>query len=492
MHKTFSTQTFETKFCGVIGVTVSYVAFAVLVIGAFLSCLAIPDVLVQKQSSVWNCPDGLNGTFDNETCSGVDLSTLDESVNAISESVNANAEYMYTHFLLVPVPRLPEVGVSIEIDLLINVTDDSDNKTDERISSTVDLHCAIDQTSCDPIVGLIREAGHFNASFRFNTNDDDIKRAFTQAIGDVLIIWEFANPDFSKFSMIFRIVHIAISLIFLVIYFVNILRIKNVKTVEQKWLIVYLIFCIVYDNPLVPFQMHYPSFILSGIDSFFFSAFIAFAMFYVLLVLGGFINKKTSIKYFILPRLLFSCVVFVVHVAYELSQLSAPIIAGMRDRTTVVEVLRYVDFGMDILFLMWFGYTVVRIFVISRLHPLAVKGRYRAYVLFVILVFLIYVVMVVFTQFVLINKKDIQYLLLISLTCANAFGWILTVWLMPTSFGRITRITLTQSLRPQKSGGKKDYTLDAEGEAEAAVEATDREGRARLRSNYDGDRKSVV
>ncbi|KAA6377921.1 MAG: hypothetical protein EZS28_026550, partial [Streblomastix strix] len=437
---------FETRLFSIPGLVVSLIAFFVVIgIGCGI-CAALPVSTSSESFDTWQCDEELP-LFDETRCKGVDMRKMEEPF--VIQTTDVRGDYRFTAFRLSPHSILATVGFNFRINFLFNVTNNKNNKT-EYFNETKMVFCSEAGRQCQPVNIFSGPAGNYSISILFETNQEAVKKALNEHIGHIFYHEMHENIHYSVFQIIYRFIHTGITLAFFIFYCVNMFRHPDTKTIEQKWLFFFAIAVFFFDDALIYLlQVELETFALAVLDTLFQSAFLAFAMSFVLCVLGGLITRKTTFIWFVLPRLLLSGVFFVFDVAVGMSRLSdhrIDVLLGDRYVMAAIDVIRLV---VGLCWVFWFIYTVIRCYVVSRQHARAIKGRYRVYVIFIVVAVALFIslLMVAASQ----RRNVRNYLNTVSHTMVGAFTWMMLLWMSPTKLSRQTRTSITGAMRPKEN-----------------------------------------
>lgn len=224
-----------------------------------------------------------------------------------------------------------------------------------------------------------------------------------------------------------------------------------------------LIAMIIYNNPLYFVQIFARGGFWTILDTICQSVGQCFLMMYPLITLGGFITRKITISGFYLPRFilagLYSFTYLAVNIYLEIESILDPA------RTlTSYPFFRWMVALMAVFYafwLIWFFYNVARVFVVTKQHPKAIKGRYR------VLVGSLIVMTVVFQVFVLIatiNPEARTKIVKVGVIwIANITVWMMSIWFMPSRSDRVTSTQVTGALHPKKGAPHEMQKMDIYG-----------------------------
>ncbi|KAA6399081.1 MAG: hypothetical protein EZS28_005388 [Streblomastix strix] len=364
--KIIETQLLETRLFQIPGLVVSLIAFFVVIgIGCGI-CAALPVSTSSESFDTWQCDEEPH-LFDKTRCSGVDMRKIEEPF--VIQTTDVRGDYRFTAFRLSPHSILATVGFNFRINFLFNVTNNKNNKT-EYFNETKMVFCTEAGRQCQPVNIFSGPAGNYSIS----------------------------------------LLHL------------------DTKTIEQKWLFFFAIAIFFFDDALIYLlQVELETFALAVLDTLFQSAFLAFAMSFVLCILGGLITRKTTFVWFVIPRLLLSGIFFVFDVAVGMSRLS--------------------DHRIDVL--LGDRYTVIRCYVVSRQHARAIEGRYRVYVIFIVVAVALFISLLLVAASQPRNVRN--YLNTVSHTMVGVFTWMMLLWMSPTKLSRQTRTSITGAMRPKEN-----------------------------------------
>lgn len=476
-NQKYVTVLFETNMYKPLGVFITIFAYATVVfVGNYLA-FSIPKSTDYILESSWKCQNDNITSFDPEFCDGVDISKGNETFVGSFDEKNARR---YVTLFIRPKKRNQLFGISMMVNILLDVFDENENKKERFLVSDI-MRCELNKQYCNPMKLFSSYVAPYTISIRFLISSEknvQFSNAdfFYSEVGDVSVEWVYGNDNYSKFQIGYRYGHIVITISLLIWYCINLKKHRLRKTVEQKWLLAYVIFTLILDNPLYAVELVVKAYFLSIIDSFFSAFFLSFAIFYILVVLGGFITRSTSTCYFILPRLFLSFIFLVFFLLFLIFRLSVPSIASSSLNTPpCLNFTLYSTLAVFGIFLVWLFYTYVRVIVISRKHPKAIKGRYRVYVIVIMVVTVLYIGYVCVSSFfsgfdesdstAALKNKISNYLELTSHTIVDAFGWLQMIWLCPTVSIRRTSTTLQESMAPKKKKTNSSKQGDEEEEA---------------------------
>lgn len=458
----YSTQLYETKYCGRIGLIISIVFSVVVILLTAFLFLLIPDNFKRESISTWDC-EKPTVEFDSDMCTGVDLAQMSgrekDIFNFSSPSVKSAQKIMSLY--MVAKRKSADVGLDIQVGVEFNVTFKQTNKK-ETYDNTIIIRCPVDNDICDAVEIYSGQVNDYFVNFRFKSSDENVKDFLPDAIGEVTMRWVYGNPRAAISELVVRYIFNFVTIVLLIWYLLNFARNPFLKTVEQRWLIPFIGFLIIYDNPLFALQIYYSDYILASLDNFFTALFFSFSMFYTLVILGGFITRKTTVIFFVVPRFILALAFLVFFSFFLITSLSVPFIQEALDSNPFYRTgFAAVSLVFFLIWALWFLYTVVRVVVISKQHPKAIKGRYRFFAIYIIVMIVLFLSVIFASPFVP-SERYRDWLGLWGHTIADVFGWIMMVWLSSTRLPRVTSTTLHGAMRPKKKAGESDEDKEVE------------------------------
>ncbi|KAA6375496.1 MAG: hypothetical protein EZS28_028976 [Streblomastix strix] len=419
--------------------------------------MILPDPYIYTTESTWNCPEGLK-EFDREICTGIDM--LHEPFDYLIGSSDGKPVKNNLVLFGQPVNKEPSIGIHYEIEFWINTTDLKKGKT-YNDTKYLFFGCWPDQP-CDRITLLEFSGYHYNYSI-------GIKETVNQGlrlegwVSDFVLTWRHDNLKFEKLFLIFRYVGLLITITILIFFFILFKKQQRpFLASEQKWILLMLSAMIIYNNPLYIGQIFQRGGFFTIFDSICASIGQCFMMLYPLVVLGGFISRKITFFSFYLLRIIL-CVL------YSFTYLSMNIyleIESILDPSRSLQSYPFFRWMVGImiflyaLWLIFFFYNVARVFVVTKQHPKAIKGRYR------VLVGALIIVTVIFQGFVLVQtimrENRIRMVRVGVVWIANVLVWMMSVWFMPSRSERVTSTQVTGALHPKK--GKSSQEMQNSGQ----------------------------
>ena len=161
---------------------------------------------------------------------------------------------------------------------------------------------------------------------------------------------------------------------------------------------------------------------------------------------------------FVMPRLLFASLYFITDLIENVIRTVSPDIDRLTQKQYVNSGLAIFNIILIVIWALWFIYSIIRCYVVSRQHPRAIKGRYRYFVFFVIVSSILYIA-ALFLQ-TIFGAELAGRLQLIAHVIAGAFAVVLLIWLSPSSSPRTTSTTLQGALHPKTSTEMRPVTED--------------------------------
>ncbi|KAH7824156.1 putative Wnt-binding factor required for Wnt secretion [Monocercomonoides exilis] len=309
-------------------------------------------------------------------------------------------------------------------------------------------------------------------SFFIEVANKTFAKEVQEFIGDAELVWRNDNPKYEGIACIFRYVGLGITLILLIVFWVQTGRQQYKTSAEQRWIMYFMIATIVMDNPLFGFILIYRGGVFSIIDNILNVIGVCFLMLYPLVALGGFITTKMTCRGFFFPRciliLVYGAMLLVVNIYQTIKSIKYP-------TTTLRDVPGYFVFNfiaifLYIIWLIWFLYNLIRVFVVTKQHPRAIKGRYRAVICFVVLFSLGFHVLVTIESFDFSIFSGINPVA--KVWVANCFCWMMAIVFMPTRAERMTSTTIEGAMHPKQRNVREsivrsaieEVTVDDEGE----------------------------
>ncbi|KAH7832353.1 putative Wnt-binding factor required for Wnt secretion [Monocercomonoides exilis] len=459
----YSTQCFETKFFNHCGLILSIVISLIYIFALSFSTFAIKRIYDVRTTSTWRCPPGTTD-FDSAICSGGDLRLFNETKPINYSSHYSRSNWLFTSFGMIPTHKDQNIGFNILLKITFNITNYKTQKTETYSQSHV-VSCNVGSVNCSEITLYTGQPGDYDLSILFYSAQAEVKDAVYEAVGDIYMVQTYSSELYTYFQIIYRYVQLFITCIlfgwFIYMFFSH----TEKKTVEQIWLVFYVIFDILFDNPIFFLSVTLKSIVVSVFDCIFSSLFLSFSMVFILTLLGGFITRKTTFKGFVLPRMIYAGIFYIFYQILSITEISDPVVERYLNETYAQTAIAIVSLVLVLIWAMWFLYTCIRCFVVSRQHPRAIKGRYRVFVIYVIVVCAMFMTCLIGSPF--LGGRGRAIMSLASHCIAAVFGWMLMIWLAPTSAERVTSTTLHGALNPKAGTRAQEMSsIDTDGSSE--------------------------
>ncbi|KAK2963505.1 putative Wnt-binding factor required for Wnt secretion [Blattamonas nauphoetae] len=368
----------ETQHCTPCPFTTWSIIFWVVVILGPIFSLLMPNQYLTTDLNT-KCGDKTN-----ETCNEFDF------INNPTDCLNYHDHPPPTgnNVVLYGSPVLNQHSLGVNFDLRITVkTEDLKKKTEEE--RVVRFHCRPGETCSNQ---MLVKVGDVPVSYSVCPVQTPGLESVKDYINDFRITWREDNMSFEATACVMRYCLFGLTLFVYILFIVSSCRVTEKLSAEQKWIHPLMIITLIYTNPLYALVFTGRGGFWHILDHIFLEVGKCFFMLYPLVLLGGFITNKPKILSFYLPRI----TLIVVYGLLDLSVLIFLAIQQFLDYETELRnigAFRVVAVSASIFYIIWFfwlGYSVIRVFVVARQHPTAIKGRYQAFIVMVVLAFIVY------------------------------------------------------------------------------------------------------
>lgn len=427
------------------------------------------------------CPENVTD-FDSKICTGIDV--MHYPYQRLSKVPDEKeVKYNLVAFLR-PHSKYQQIGVNFQAQFWLNTSLEDGTRSSDKVNAR--FYCNpggfCNQVS---LLQFHQKKYHFDLSIANITQAD----AAQKWIGDLDIIWKYDNIKHEGGATIFRYVGLLVTIVLLIVFWVQAGRQENSMSGEQHWVMYLLIFLILLDNPVYAFTLFYRGGVFSIINDVLDTIGVCFMMLYPLVALGGFITSKMSCCGFYLPRcvliLLYGVFRLIVQIFLSVQSLLDPMstlndVPGFR----VFNILSSVIYAI---WLIWLLYCIIRVFVVAKQHPRAIKGRYRAVILFIVLFNLAFHGLVAAESLRGADQTGAHGVA--KMWVANCFGWMMCLFFLPSKQQRMTSTSISGALHPKT---KSVRAPEAEEEAGSAQDEAAEHGHVQRLSGSEGDEEYDV